>query len=375
MKKNYKLIKFLNSVGTFKTLSRYSENLEKIFNKKCLQGLITSLKKEKIITDEDVFNRKFEAIDSLEQEENHANKDDVNHNQKNLLEYNYEDFLERQNELKEKNKKKHIEPWSINEKTPRIPDVKKIFDSYKYHPNYNIIYKRVPSFTFVKSAKGKKENNKIINVNTETKLNIKPVKSRNIKNIRNIKINKILKIKTTTNIKFKNKKQKYLPFLTSVNLNNSKKKDNLKKENSCKSYNKSNPPFNSSQYSPIKSISNNKTNNKNTKYSNLKAYNYFNSKANIVNYKKMLSRNQKKSIYDYMNTTPSMWLYNPKYTYIEPNIRKISFDPKAFKKTKKYKKLKIMKRIMTAYNLSSDYLSVDNSKLPDTGFITKYLNA
>ena len=368
MKKNYKLIKFLKSVGTFKTVSKYGEALDKIFNKKCLKSLIASLKKEKIITDEEVFNRKFEPPDSIEIGENDTNKFDNNNSPKNLLEYNYEDFLERQKERNDKSKKKNIEPWSINEKTPRIPSVKISFDSYKYHPKYNLIYKRVPSFTFLKSAKKRKENNKEIKINTEAKPNITPVKSKNIKNIKTMKLNKNLNIKTVTNLKIKNKG---LPFLTSVNFNPLKKKDNLRKDNSCKSYDKNNRHFNCTQYS----VHNSKIKNKNIKHPDLESYNSFKSKSGIVNYKKMLSRNQTKSIYENMNKSPSTWLYNPKYTYIDPNIRKISFNPQDFKKTKKYKKLKIMKRIMTSYNFSSDYVSVDNSKLPDTDFITKFLNA
>jgi len=171
MKKNYKLIQFLKSVGNYNTLSKYSEALQKIFNKKCVKGLIKSLKTEKIITEEDIFNEKFEPKNT---EINNSDKDDNNNNEKNLLEYNYEDYLQRQKEIEEKNKNKKvkIEPWGINEKTPRFPKTKMSFDSYKYHPKYDIIYKRIPSFSFVSSAKNIKRIDKNMQINPKIEINI-----------------------------------------------------------------------------------------------------------------------------------------------------------------------------------------------------------
>ena len=352
MKKNYKLIKFLKSVGYFNTLSKYSETLRKIFDKKCVDSLIHSLKTEKIITDEDVFNEKFEKKEK-DIEENSSN--DEGH-QKNLLEYKYEDYLQRQIEINEKNKSrnKNIEPWSINLKSPKIPEIKKSFDSYKYNPKYDIIYKRVPSFSFIKSPK----NNKISDKKTEkkkennSKLNIKTMKTKYIKNK---KMNEFINIKTSTNKKVKNK---YLPLLTSISFKSSKNKTQNHKEKIMNLNNKNNYDSNFSKYSrkPIKTYT--ETN----KNSYDEPFNYFKSQNKIVNYKKMLSRNDKNSIYAYDFKTPSMLFYKPKYDCIQPHSREIIFDPK-IKYSKKYEKMKIMRKIKTSYNISRDYISVDNSKL------------
>lgn len=348
MKKNYKIIKFLKSVGKFNTLSKYSEALGIIFNKKSVKGLINSLKKEKIITDEDIFNEKFEK------KEIKIYNDD---NQKNLLEYTYEDYLERQKELngKIKLRNKNIEPWSINLKSPRIPEIKKSFDSYKYHPNYDLIYKRVPSFSFIKSPKNKKKSDIKIQTNNDykSKINIKIIKSNNIINK---KLKKIINIKKTNNIKIKNK---YLPLLTSISFNSSKSKTKNQKQNTMNSFDKKNFFSNYSKYSR-KHL---KTNTEINKNSYNKPYNYFKTHNKIVNYKKMISRNEKNSIYSYGFKTPSMCFYKPKYDYIEPHSREIIFDPKSNRNTKKYEKMKIIKIFKTSYNISSDYISVDNSKL------------
>ena len=69
-----------------------------------------------------------------------------------------------------------------------------------------------------------------------------------------------------------------------------------------------------------------------------------------------------------------MFKYSPKYNYIEPEQKKICFDPNSFKQTIKYKKNKIMKKILTSYDVSKDYLSVDNSKLGDIEYYSNLVH-
>ena len=84
-----------------------------------------------------------------------------------------------------------------------------------------MIYKRIPSFSFIKSAKSVTKIDENIKIEPKIELKIKPIKKGNIKNK---KLNKLLNIKTQTNIKIKN--NKYLPFLTSINSNIIKIKKN-----------------------------------------------------------------------------------------------------------------------------------------------------
>ena len=346
MKKNYKLIKFLKQVGYFDSISKYNETLKIIFDKKCVKYLIKTLNSRKIITDEDIFNSKFEKKDTERIfDYTYDNK------QKNLLEYSYEDYLERQKEI-EKNKSKKIEPWSINEKTPRIPFItKKTFDSYIYSPNFKYIHKRVPSFCFTKSSKNDKIEDKSPDIKSESKVNKNPVKKNT--NSKYKKLVQLFNLKAKTDIKIKNK---YLPLLTSIPLNDIKK-EKKEKYNNSKNNSKI---FNLTQYSPKKEKNNFS---KIKKLSILESYNdNFKQLNRIVNYKKMISRNKIDSIKSYRVIKATTKFYNPKYDFREPHIREITFDHKNVKNTK-LEKLKNLRKAITSYNITTEYLSVDNSKL------------
>ena len=102
MKKNYKLIYFLKSVNNFEKISKYSETLEKLFKKRGIKSLINSLKKERVYTEVDVFDLKFNKT----QTEN-FHRSDYYKNHKCLLEYNYEDYLERLKEIESKKKEEN----------------------------------------------------------------------------------------------------------------------------------------------------------------------------------------------------------------------------------------------------------------------------
>ena len=264
--------------------------------------------------------------------------------------------MERQKEI-EKNKIKKTEPWSINEKTPRIPFIQKeSFDSYIYRPNYNIIYKRVPSFSFTKSSRNEKKEDKkedkIEEIKSESKININPVNPVKKNNTKYKKLVQLINLRTKTNIKIKDK---YLPLLTSIPINNKNKKI-IQKNNSSNN----SKIFNLTQYSPKKEK---KNFSKIKKLSVLESYDNFKSLNRIVNYKKMVPRNKEDSINSYRIKKATNGFYNLKYDFRDPHIRDISFDPKNIKNNKKLEKLKNLRRAMTSYNISIEYLSVDNSKL------------
>jgi len=370
MKRNKKIIKFLNSVRKFNSLSKYGESLEKLFKKNCVKGLIKSLNKQKVFTPESILDSKLEK---KQPEDIYDNKDEENQNQKSLLDYNYKDYLKRKKEIKMEKKKKKKEPWSINDRTPRIPMPKISYDLFKYNPNYDYLYKRVPSYTFDKSPIKRKIFNKEIKVKPEINLKTVNVKaSRNNKNM-NANINKNF-FHTQVNIKMN---KKHLPLFNSISCNSNldiNNKNKIKKidRNSTneeiklqKTYDKSNHCFRFTDYSQRKPITLKKINDK---VSYIEPYDYLKNKNILVNYKKMISRNDRNSIFTYDSNSPSMFKYSPKYDYIEPEQKKICFDPNSFRQTKKYKKNKIMKKILTSYDVSKDYLSIDNSKLGDSDY-------
>ena len=370
MKRNKKIIKFLKSVRKFNSLSKYGESLEKLFKKNCVKGLIKSLNKQKVFTPESILDSKLEK---KQPEDIYDNKDEENQNQKSLLDYNYKDYLKRKKEIKMEKKKKKKEPWSINDRTPRIPMPKISYDLFKYNPNYDYLYKRVPSYTFDKSPIKRKIFNKEIKVKPEINLKTVNVKaSRNNKNM-NANINKNF-FHTQVNIKMN---KKHLPLFNSISCNSNldiNNKNKIKKIDRYstneeiklqKTYDKSNHCFRFTDYSQRKPITLKKINDK---VSYIEPYDYLKNKNILVNYKKMISRNDRNSIFTYDSNSPSMFKYSPKYDYIEPEQKKIYFDPNSFRQTKEYKKNKIMKKILTSYDVSKDYLSIDNSKLGDSDY-------
>ena len=374
MKRNKKIIKFLKSVRKFKSISKYGESLEKYFKKNCVKGLIKSLNKQKIFTPESILDSKLEKT---EPEKIYNNQDEENQNQKSLLDYNYKDYLMRKKETKIKKKKK--EPWSINDRTPRLPMQKFSYDLFNYNPNYDYIYKRVPSYTFDKSPIKRKIFNRDIKIKPEINLKTVNIKtSRNNKNI-NDKINKNF-FHTQVNIKIN---KKHLPLFNSISCNSNlviNNKNKIKKiDRNCqneeiklqKTYDKNNHCFRFTDYSQRKPITLKKLNDK---VSYIEPYDYLKNKNILVNYKKMISRNERNSLYSYDSNSPSMFKYSPKYDYIEPEQKKICFDPNSFRQTKKYKKNKIMKKILTSYDVSKDYLSVDNSKLGDIEYYSNLVH-
>ena len=373
MKKNYKLIYFLKSVNNFQKISKYSETLEKLFKKRGIKSLINSLKKERVYTEVDVFDLKFNKTQTQ-----NFHSSDYYKNHKCLLEYNYEDYLERLKEIESKKKKK-IEPWSINEKTPRLPKPKEAFDSYRYTPNYDMRFRKVPSFSFVRAKIGKLEDSKMkINnkMGIKKKGSVMSLTSKNLSsfsNMKNITDNNIEKafFKTETNIKVKKKKY---PLLCSFNYNSNlmKNKNYLKKRKNNSSYNKNNHCFRFSFYSSRKPIYGKMLNDR---LSYVEPHDYSKTAKSLVNYDKMISRNNNKNpLYSYDSKTPLMFDYTPKYNYVEPDPKRICFEPKSFQKTRKFQKGKIMRRVMTSYNLTEDYLSVDNSKLGKSENYSKFIN-
>jgi len=373
MKKNYKLIYFLKSVNNFDKISKYSETLEKLFKKRGIKSLINSLKKDRIYKEIDVFDLKFNKTQT-----SNFHSSSYYKNHKCLLEYNYEDYLERLKEIESKKKKK-IEPWSINENTPRLPKPKEAFDSYRYTPNYDMRFKKVPSFSFVRSAKmGKIEESKVkLNnkTNMKKKGSVMSLTSKNLSsfsNAKNITDNNYEQVffKTEANII---KKKKY-PLIYSFNYNSNliKSKNNLKKRKSNSSYNKNNHCFRFSFYSSRKPLTAKMLNDR---LSYVEPHDYSKTAKSLVNYDKMISRNNiNNPLYSYDSKTPLMFDYSPKYNYVEPDPKQICFEPKSFQRTRKFQKGKIMRRVMTSYNLSEDYLSVDNSKLGKSENYSKFVN-
>jgi len=346
MKKDYKLIGILNPIGNFNTYSKYSDSLEKMFKKKCLRTLLFSLKNPPKFDEDEIA----EKLSKNETERYHSRDS----NKKCLLDYNYDDYLKRQKELFSQTKK--IEPWSINLKTPRMPQTQRNLDFYKYNPNYNSIYKNVPSFAFVPKSKRTIDHE-------DYKFDHKPkINSRNLYS----KDNHINKSKSMGN--------KYFPLLTSVSNKSMKNEtpNKIKNKNEGNTlYDRNNHSFRFSKYCSRKPVEA-KVNNKVTYLEN---YDYLTHMNKTIDFQKMAKRNDKNLLVNtYTLKNPSMCYYNPKFNCIETRPKDISFNPDDYKKSPKFKKNKTLKKILVSYDVNPEYATIDNTKLVKPESIAKLLN-
>lgn len=334
-------IKLFDSIAKFNTYSKYNSSLEKLFDKKTLKHFVRTLHHPLKIKAEDFLDERFK--DKKINEEEELNNNLTHKNQKSLLEYTHTDFLKHQEEIE--SKKKKIEPWKINSGTPRIPEIKITTDSFGYMPNYKSIYKNIPSVIFKKDIKEEKNL---------TSSNIKKSFSNKNHRIINLKNKAVIKGRNKKKISPKNKKSKnkFLPLLTSIEEYSPIKTN--KTTNTI--IDKNNHAFRFSKYSPRKP----------NIIPNQSKVSYMNSYENspyykTVDFKKMTKRDEK-CLYNIQSLkTPCPCYYHPKYDLMEEKFSSnVCFS---HKKSKKITKMIKMQKILTSYEVSREYSSVDNSKL------------
>jgi len=362
-----KLIKNFETISKFDNLSRYSRVLDREFREKTLKEFIISLKNYKTKEKENFieeFHKKYPY--------QHEEKEIVLNND-TFFENIIKSKTRNENELKSVNNN-HLTLSNSVKKTHEIDSP----EPWRYNPNYDSIYKNIPSFKMFYNNKAEKNHLKHkINKILKSKIfeNNKLNDNANNKSNDNSKDNKI-KPETKninlfkTNIKINNSKNKYtnkkniffnLPQITFKNINNTKEeKDKNKKFNTLEAKNNkkiSLSEFNKYEYNRKNIEDDYQTNNK---ISNIHHYNNNIINNNFVNFRKMSSRNYKFLINSYSLDIPSSNKYNPKYSYIENNVKNIKFTP--FGLNKNNKKF-LLKKMMNSYNVPTEYQFIDNEKL------------
>ena len=367
------MIQLFDSISKFNTYSKYSNSLKKIFKNQSLKEYIKSLKNP-IHIDTFQFIIDFDKRTKKVDEEDDFNLYPKGYNKKgkqlDLLhdENNHEEDQEQTQENKEITRRTLFKNKSVNN---ALLYRQEALDPFKYNPNYNSIYKNVPSFRYIQ--KKNSSNKKIIKNRTSIFNNIKNKKIQNIKKM-NIKIDtnninfhdiqdfeneknsekyEFLNIASDKNIKSRNSKT--LPMLNSFTLKskNHKKRSKLKNFKSC-----DNHAFRFSKYIPRKM----NIYKVNSRLTYLEPHCYFSSDKNnkAIDFNKMEYRNSNRWIDLGRVTNPSFYNYNPNYDSIEKHHIKIIFNPKDYKKNNKKN---IMKKIWASYDVGKEYLSIDNSKL------------
>lgn len=334
------MMKIIESIPHNETYSKYNSTLEKIFKSQSLRHYINVYKNRRTMSfdkneandfNTNVFGDELLYKKLKEDEENNIFDDTNGENEKGepKLEETKEDFWKKIVEMK-KNK------------------IEYNLDPFKYHPNYNSIYKNIPSVKITEP--------------TKTKLKEKSKDKNNYKKMEKKKMNKLLitEINHTFNEEKKQSKDRNNKSFVNINLTDTnikkeiklpKLSGNPKNKNMTLITNRNNHAIRFSKYLPRKFII--PDHNKNISYIN--PFNYIKpkNKTKSIDFNKMLHRNDKTLIYTSSLKTPSFCQYNPKYDWVDKDKCSIYFNPlqKNEKKHKKY----LIKKICTSYNVNTEY--------------------
>ena len=341
------MMKIIESIPHNETYSKYNSTLEKIFKSQSLRHYINVYKNRRTMSfdkneandfNTNVFGDELLYKKLKEDEENNIFDDTNGENEKgeSKLEETKEDFWKKIVEMK-KNK------------------IEYNLDPFKYHPNYNSIYKNIPSVKITEP--------------TKTKLKEKSKDKNNYKKMEKKKMNKLLitEINHTFNEEKKQSKDRNNKSFVNINLTDTnikkeiklpKLSGNPKNKNMTLITNRNNHAIRFSKYLPRKFII--PDHNKNISYIN--PFNYIKpkNKTKSIDFNKMLNRNDKTLIYTSSLKTPSFCQYNPKYDWVDKDKCSIYFNPlqKNEKKHKKY----LIKKICTSYNVNTEYEILNDLK-------------
>ena len=147
------VVRMLESIPKFDSYSRYNSSFEKVFKGNSLKTLIRQLKHQKDITETSILDE-LDRKDSKDEIDIY-NQDEDFKNIHNDDEYDIFDemFDEKYNKNK-KEEKKQIKKSIIKKKK-----LNPVLDPFKYNPNYNSIYKNIPSVKIVYPRKNLSTNN------------------------------------------------------------------------------------------------------------------------------------------------------------------------------------------------------------------------
>ena len=361
--KGKQIARMFESIPKFDTYSHYNSTLEKLFKSNSLKTLIETLKRQKDINEISLLDQ-ISKVNTDEPIDIYADEDSDLKKIQNEEEY---DIFDEENDEKEhvgnkKEEKINSVSWRANPTEIKKKKLKPQLDPFKYHPNYNSIYKNVPCVRIIdpkKSLSKMDAKAKIRKKKSKEKSQENSPKKHIITETNNIILNKTqLKNKkslnTISNIKSsdnsKNKNDLKLPKL--IKLTNNKIMDSINSDSQ-------NHALRFSKYIPRKFYIH--ENNKIVSY--LEPFNYIKSKSQTksIDFDKMLHRSEKNMVYASRLKNPSFGQYNPKYTYIDKNetVRLFNPEEKDLLSRKKY----LMKKLWASYNVNTQYELVDNNKI------------
>ena len=382
--KKEKMLKVFEPISKFDIYSRYSNTLEKKFKDKSLKSFVNSLKHLKP-REKEPFLVEFLKKHPYEFEEKKILDDD--NNEFSLRIQRYEEERDREKEPKINNSPIKYElrsSFSSKRYMQGHPD------PFKYNPNYNSIYKNVPSFKMnpkqnhsikiknlkeIKERKNKFNKNKSSSNDISSNDNISDEEKE--KDIFENKLEKYSKSKSKSKSKNKNKNQidsqssnsvsdiksinreknLDLPLITTTNIVNPSNKEANNRLNTIPTDGyRDNHALRFSKYLPRRikfgSISN--------KLSYVEPHNYALDTNKGIDFGKLKPRDEKSIVNVPSLDVPIVGKYNPKYTYIQNNARNVLFSP--FGRNKKDKRV-LLHKVLGSYKVSPNFEIIDDKKL------------
>ena len=336
--------------------------------------IIESLKRQKDISELSLLDQ-IAKVDSNEPIDIYAQEDSDLKKIQNDEDYDIFDETNDEKEIpqvKSEGKKKQ-ELWRKNALEFKKRKYKPNLDPFKYNPNYNSIYKNIPTVKIIDpkkslsviDSKSKEKNRKKSKEKSQEKTNPLITEANIVLKTNNNKI-----LKKIEQAKTPNKRRKLLNTMTDMNnsnkssiVNNIKlpKLTRLSKIKNVDSINSDNQnhALRFSKYIPRRYII--PDHNKNVSYLNPVNYIKPKNKTKSIDFDKMLHRNEKNLLNVSCLKNQFFGQYNPKYNYIEKNEQVKLFNPeeKDMEKHRKY----LMRKLWASYKVNTEYQLVDNNKI------------
>ncbi len=367
-----KIVKMFESISQFDTFSKYNSSLERIFKNRSFKDFLHTLKNPTKLKSDFNDNKKGEGkffSDNLDFDDELINEIKTIEN---------EDFFNEKNDLKNKKKDKSLKEIK-KEKIIKKKIIIENPDPFKYHPNYNAIYKYVPTVKFTEPTNYisplKKKEKEFKSESIEKKKTRKKIKFPKIKEsilitslpIENNNQNSLENNNFSTNITTNNNNDSKYLNNKNDSINNSENQINKSKSQNkiITNNNKLLPPISKSnhalKFSHYSWRKNNIISKQLDKLTYLEPINYLENIDRILDFNKMSSRSEKNLINNPSTLdNPPICYYKPKYNFIERNPSMITFSKNSDnKKTKQF----LLRKLWGSYNITSDYQLVDNSKL------------
>ena len=354
-----KMIKMLDSISKFDTYSRYSTSLDKRFKCNSLKNLINTLKTPQL-TKEEIANEELTKLLGKKNSPYEINPFKYDKRSRNNFSQNQFNIFDKNYSPEEKPSIRLNSPYKrYNFFRRRIRGFSNIvMDPFKYNPNYNSIYKNIPTVKLSTLSKDTRYNlykfNNVENHNGVFLTDVLiPEKNKNLSsNLLKYNNTNYFSQKFSKNQKSLNTSQNSSSNSLDPTINSSKKK--------TMDVDKNNHALRFSKYTSRKI----KNYEGNDIISYINPYNYLSGKNNkAIDFNKMRERSWTDLINLNTINNPAVCHYNPRYEFLETKPKNVYFNPSLeLNKLRKNKKF-LLHKILSSYYITEEYKIIDNNKL------------